>query len=48
MIGRSLSLNILMSKMLGRALDLSEEDLVSLELVSTHHDIGKISHDRYT
>ena len=36
----------LMSKMLGRALDLSEEDLVSLELVSTLHDIGKISIDR--
>lgn len=36
----------LMSKMLGRALDLSEEELVSLELVSTLHDIGKISIDR--
>lgn len=35
-----------LSKKLGLALDLDEEDLVSLELVSTLHDIGKISIDR--
>ena len=35
-----------LSKKLGRALGLREEDLVSLELVSTLHDIGKISIDR--
>ncbi len=36
----------ILSKKLGQALDLNEEDLVSLELVSTLHDIGKISIDR--
>lgn len=35
-----------MSKRLGSALDFSEDDLVSLELVSTLHDIGKISIDQ--
>jgi len=35
-----------LSKKLGRALGLTEEDLVSLELVSTLHDIGKISVDQ--
>jgi len=35
-----------MAKKLGRALSLKEDDLVSLELVSTLHDIGKISIDQ--
>ncbi len=35
-----------MSKRLGSALGFSEDDLVSLELVSTLHDIGKISIDQ--
>ena len=35
-----------LSKELGQALRLKDEDLVSLELVSTLHDIGKISIDR--
>lgn len=34
-----------MSKSLGQALGLSENDLVALELLSTLHDIGKISVD---
>ena len=35
-----------MTKQLGQALGLSEDDLVALELFSTLHDIGKISIDR--
>lgn len=35
-----------MSKQLGQALGISEEDLVALELLSMLHDIGKISIDR--
>ncbi len=35
-----------MSKQLGLALNLSEDDLVALELFSTLHDIGKISIDQ--
>lgn len=35
-----------LSKKLGQALGLDEEELVELELVSTLHDIGKISIDR--
>ena len=35
-----------LSKRLGRVLGLNEEELVSLELASTLHDIGKISIDR--
>jgi len=35
-----------LSKQLGRALRLPEEDLVALELLSTLHDIGKISVDK--
>ena len=35
-----------LSKALGRELNLNEEDLVALELVSTLHDIGKISIDQ--
>jgi len=36
----------ILSKKLGQALNLSEEELVALELVSTLHDIGKISIDQ--
>ena len=35
-----------LSRKLGQAIGLSEEDLVSLELVATLHDIGKISVDQ--
>ena len=35
-----------LSRQLGQLLDLSEDDLVALELLSTLHDIGKISVDR--
>jgi len=35
-----------LSQRLGRALGLNEEDLVALELLSTLHDIGKISVDK--
>jgi len=35
-----------MSKKFGRAMDFSDDDLVSLELVTTLHDIGKISIDQ--
>ena len=35
-----------LSKTLGRELGLNEEDLIALELVSTLHDIGKISIDQ--